>query len=150
MHMHLVMFQVLDRQYFEVIDNQVVPVGEPILPASNEAGWKDTVMCHPNQITRVITRFENYTGRYSYHCHILEHEEHEMMRQFETRCIKGDTNQDTAVNGADIALFVSGLVDNAPDGTAVFCATDVDDNGILESGVDVPLFVACLLQSSCP
>ena len=34
----------------------------------------------PNQLTRVIARFEDYTGRYVYHCHILEHESNEMMR----------------------------------------------------------------------
>jgi hypothetical protein len=35
-------------------------------------------------ITRVIARFEDYTGLYAYHCHIAEHEDHEMMRQFRT------------------------------------------------------------------
>src|SRR4029434_1988638 len=34
------------------------------------------------QITRVIARFEDYAGLFPYHCHILEHEDHEMMRQF--------------------------------------------------------------------
>jgi len=86
MHMHLVFFQVLDRQDFVIINGEVVPVGDPVPPAANEAGWKDTVMAHPNQITRVIARFEDYTGRYPYHCHILEHEDHEMMRQFEVLC----------------------------------------------------------------
>jgi hypothetical protein len=38
---------------------------------------------------RVITRFTDYTGKYPYHCHILEHEEHEMMRQFEVVDLTG-------------------------------------------------------------
>jgi len=38
---------------------------------------------YPNEIVRVIARFEDYTGLYPYHCHILEHEDHEMMRQFQ-------------------------------------------------------------------
>ena len=38
---------------------------------------------HPLEILRVIARFEDYTGQYAYHCHILEHEDHEMMRQFQ-------------------------------------------------------------------
>lgn|GEM_PF-2997741 len=38
---------------------------------------------NPQEITRVIARFEDYTGRFPYHCHILEHKDHEMMRQFE-------------------------------------------------------------------
>ncbi|MHC4140484.1 MAG: multicopper oxidase domain-containing protein [Planctomycetota bacterium] len=84
MHLHLVMFQVLDRQGFDEIGGEVVPIGSPVPPPPQEAGWKDTVQVGPNEIVRVIAHFENYTGRYSYHCHILEHEDHEMMRQFET------------------------------------------------------------------
>jgi spore coat protein A, manganese oxidase len=83
MHLHLVMSQILDRQDFAVVDGQIVPLGSPQPPAPNEAGWKDTFQAPPMQITRVITRFEDYTGRYPYHCHILEHEDQEMMRQFQ-------------------------------------------------------------------
>lgn len=86
MHMHLVSFQVLDRQNFTVIGGEVVPTGSRITPPANELGWKDTVQCPPNQITRVIARFDGFTGRFPYHCHMLEHEDHEMMRQFEV-CI---------------------------------------------------------------
>jgi cysteine-rich repeat protein len=85
MHMHLVMFQILDRDSFTKDPNGVIiPGGDPQPPLAEEAGWKDTVMVGPNQIVRVITRFEAYKGKYPYHCHILEHEEHEMMRQFQT------------------------------------------------------------------
>ncbi len=83
MHMHLVMFQVLDRQPFEIIGGNITPIGSPVPPPPHEAGWKDTVQVGPNEIVRVIARFENYTGKFAYHCHILEHEDHEMMRQFE-------------------------------------------------------------------
>jgi spore coat protein A len=82
MHMHLVMFQVLDRQAFDVVGGEVVPIGSPVPPPTHEAGWKDTVQVGPNEIVRVIARFENYTGKFPYHCHILEHEDHEMMREF--------------------------------------------------------------------
>ena len=41
-------------------------------------------MVGPNEIVRVIARFEGFKGKYPYHCHILEHEDHEMMRQFQT------------------------------------------------------------------
>jgi cysteine-rich repeat protein len=84
MHMHLVMFQVLDRQDFTIVDDEVVPIGSPSPPAPEESGWKDTVQVGPNEIVRVIARFEDYTGLFPYHCHILEHEDHEMMRQFQT------------------------------------------------------------------
>ena len=83
MHLHLVLMQVLDRQPFIFTNNMVVPTGPRVAPSANEAGWKDTVPCPPNEITRVITRFDGFAGRYPYHCHIIEHEDHEMMRQFE-------------------------------------------------------------------
>jgi hypothetical protein len=83
MHLHLVMFQVLDRQAFTVEGDSVIAVGPRIPPDPTQAGWKDTVPVLPNEMVRVIARFEDYTGRFAYHCHILEHEDHEMMRQFE-------------------------------------------------------------------
>lgn len=146
MHMHLVMFQPVNRQDFEVVGGQIVPIGDPIPPPANEAGWKDTIMCQPNQITRVVAKFEDYVGKYAYHCHILEHEEHAMMRQFETTCIKGDTNQDAKVNGLDIQEFVDALTIGAMSGTAEFCATDMDDNMLLDSVTDTGLFVNALLN----
>jgi spore coat protein A len=51
--------------------------------AAEEAGWKDTVRCESGQVTRIIVPFEGYTGRYVWHCHILEHEDNEMMRPYE-------------------------------------------------------------------
>jgi len=85
MHMHLVMFQVLDRDGFtKGPGGEIIPNGTPQAPPAEENGWKDTAMVAPNQILRIITRFEGYKGKYPYHCHILEHEEHEMMRQFQT------------------------------------------------------------------
>ena len=82
MHMHLVMFQVLDRTPVTFVGDSTV-FGTPVPPDSSQRGWKDTVPVLPNEAVRVIARFEDYTGRYPYHCHILEHEDHEMMRQFE-------------------------------------------------------------------
>ena len=52
-------------------------------PDPYEAGWKDTVRAHSKMITRIIVRFEGYTGRYVWHCHVLEHEDNEMMRPYE-------------------------------------------------------------------
>lgn len=83
MHMHLVQFQVLDRQPFVLVDGNVQTTGPAVAPDSSDAGWKDTTPVRPFEIVRVICRFEDYTGKYPYHCHILEHEEHEMMRQFQ-------------------------------------------------------------------
>jgi spore coat protein A len=83
MHMHLVAFQVLDRQAINEATGE--PEGPILQPSAQEKGWKDTANCPPGFRTRVITRFDGFTGQYPYHCHILEHEDHEMMRQFEVR-----------------------------------------------------------------
>jgi spore coat protein A len=82
MHIHLVFFQVLDRQSFDEVGGLVVPAGSPVPPPAHEMGWKDTVRVGPGEIVRVIARFEDYEGLFPYHCHILEHEDHEMMREF--------------------------------------------------------------------
>jgi spore coat protein A len=84
MHMHLVAFQIIDRQPFTLQGGQIVPTGTPTPPDASEAGWKDTAPVGPNEILRVIARFEDYAGDYPYHCHIIEHEDNEMMRQFES------------------------------------------------------------------
>jgi spore coat protein A len=84
MHMHLVFFQVLDREAFTEVGGLVVPSGNRVAPPAYESGWKDTVQVNPDEIVRVIARFEDYAGLFPYHCHILEHEDHEMMRQFQT------------------------------------------------------------------
>ncbi len=108
MHMHLVAFQVLDRQNFEMVGGQVVPIGSRTPPPPEEAGWKDTVRSQPGQITRVIARFEDYLGKFPYHCHILEHEDHEMMRQFQTTCYANCDMSQTApvLNVADFTCFL--------------------------------------------
>ncbi len=86
-HLHLVRFQILDRQPYEPwayqTKQQLKFLGPPQPPAPNEAGWKDTVRADPRMVTRIIIPFEGFTGRYVWHCHILEHEDNEMMRPFE-------------------------------------------------------------------
>jgi len=86
-HLHLVRFQILDRRSFDVAaywtTGQLKYTGAPTLPDPGEAGWKDTVRADPAMVTRIITKFEGFTGRYVWHCHILEHEDNEMMRPFE-------------------------------------------------------------------
>jgi FtsP/CotA-like multicopper oxidase with cupredoxin domain len=123
-HLHLVQFQLLDRQNFNVGEYKKIrdanngmlslndPVAdlpiepylleEPIDPDENEKGWKDTLRMNPNQITRIRVRFapqdiplncsepgKNYYPfdpsfgpGYVWHCHILDHEDNEMMRPY--------------------------------------------------------------------
>jgi spore coat protein A, manganese oxidase len=86
-HLHLVRFQILDRRRFEsfayVSKRELRFTGQPVPPDASEAGWKDTVRAEPGMVTRIIVRFEGYAGRYVWHCHILEHEDNEMMRPYE-------------------------------------------------------------------
>jgi spore coat protein A len=94
-HFHLVNVQVIQRQPFSG-DPSNFSVGQPIPPDPNEIGWKETVQMNPGEITTVIMQFNlpilptaamrnavsPRTGgkEYVWHCHILEHEEHDMMR----------------------------------------------------------------------
>lgn len=94
-HFHLVNVQVLSRQPFEIESYDGTPTftGPPRSPDLNELGWKETVRMNPGECTTVIMKFDlprtpfvvpesNRTGGHEYvwHCHILEHEEHDMMR----------------------------------------------------------------------
>jgi spore coat protein A len=141
MHMHLVMFQVLDRQAFEEVGGNVVPIGSPVPPPAHEAGWKDTVQVGPNEILRVIARFEDFTGRFPYHCHILEHEDHEMMRQFETVTTCGDGVLGVPAEECDDGNGVAG------DGCSPACQIEdecrngVDDDG--DGRTDYPADPGC-------
>jgi len=94
-HLHGVAFQVLGRQKFRADDSDkemedggtggvlsnIRTLGQPKGPAANEAGWKDTVIMYPGEVTRIIATFTR-PGEYVWHCHILSHEDHEMMRPY--------------------------------------------------------------------
>jgi spore coat protein A len=86
-HLHLVRFQILDRRPFDFAtykkSGTLTYTGPPIPPEAHEAGWKDTVRTDALHATRIIVRFEGYKGRYVWHCHVLEHEDNEMMRPYE-------------------------------------------------------------------
>jgi spore coat protein A len=75
-HLHLVRFEVLGRSG---IDGSVSVVGDS--PQPWERGFKDTVIAYPGEITRVKARFD-IAGLYVWHCHIVEHEDNEMMRPY--------------------------------------------------------------------
>ncbi len=104
MHPHLVPFQILNRQRIDTkgflaawnawiaggrvgirptVDNFLV--GAAYGPAPEETGWKDTAKAYPGEVLRTIAKFELAAGlpsgvyRYVCHCHILEHEENDMM-----------------------------------------------------------------------
>jgi spore coat protein A len=85
-HLHAVHFQLLDRRPFDVrryqSTSEVVLTGKVLQSAPEERGWKDTVLCPPGQVTRIIIPFAGEPGRFVWHCHMLEHEDNEMMRPF--------------------------------------------------------------------
>jgi spore coat protein A len=103
MHLHLVQFQLLDRQPFMVQDDEPVLTGTPTGPALEEAGWKDTILVPGFQVTRIIARFQDYAGRFTYTCQALEHEDHEMVRPFQVCGDGGCPTQDAATDGVDAA-----------------------------------------------
>jgi spore coat protein A len=97
-HMHLVDFRVLDRQAFTaalspklntdgsagaILDPlSIAKQGTPVAANAWEGGRKDTTKAFPGEVTRVLVSFKR-TGEYVFHCHILSHEDHEMMRPYE-------------------------------------------------------------------
>jgi len=99
-HVHLDPFQILSRRpiRYEIarggIEDLLITAAVTLErdPADqldhtiddNERGLKDTVRVNPNEVVEIALRFTNYSGRYMYHCHILEHEDRDMMRPFVT------------------------------------------------------------------
>jgi FtsP/CotA-like multicopper oxidase with cupredoxin domain len=96
-HVHLDAFQVLDRHPAAVDqpDDGITTLGTSATVRighgpddaihrldDNELGLKDTVRINPNEVVDIVVRFDVFCGRYMYHCHILEHEDHDMMRPF--------------------------------------------------------------------
>ncbi len=99
-HLHLVQFQVVGRlklrdetyhdaykAYYEHGRTGQAPNpmdfvdGKLIEPNPWERGRKDTVIANPGEITQIIAHFD-MLGQYVWHCHILEHEDNEMMRPY--------------------------------------------------------------------
>jgi spore coat protein A, manganese oxidase len=103
MHVHLVQFQVVGRTPFDAeayeaaygtpdgvpggIDPTPFATGSMEPPDPTERGFKDTVKANPGQFTRIRAKFDLPTGvtppqDYVHHCHIVEHEDNDMMRPF--------------------------------------------------------------------
>ena len=86
MHVHEVTFEVVSRQRLVLnADGEVVePIrldGDVLPPEPWESGFKDTVVAYPGQATRIKARFAT-PGQFVWHCHIVEHEDNEMMRPY--------------------------------------------------------------------
>ncbi len=84
MHVHEVAFEVVNRQPIEFTEEghgNITPVGEPRDAEPWESGFKDTVIAYPGEVTRLRLRFDK-EGQFVWHCHIVEHEDNEMMRPY--------------------------------------------------------------------
>ena len=86
MHVHEVAFEVVNRQALVTNeDGETVPparlVGDPRPPEPWENGLKDTVIAYPGEVTRIKAKFGT-PGQFVWHCHIVEHEDNEMMRPY--------------------------------------------------------------------
>lgn len=87
-HIHELGFQIVNRQKFTAVQDatsgalsNIRLIGKPKPPEVNERGWKDTAPMFPGEVTRVVARFDKL-GEFVWHCHILSHEDHEMMRPY--------------------------------------------------------------------
>ncbi|MBR8640568.1 multicopper oxidase domain-containing protein [Streptomyces tuirus] len=97
MHIHTTSFQILERQTYDVSGFKTFTMADgsigcgtatpvvwtgagTVLPA--EEGWKDTVRANAGELVTVVGYFGDTAGKYVYHCHMLEHEDMGMMRQF--------------------------------------------------------------------
>lgn len=100
-HLHLVAFRIIERRNITIDDDDILikdqtqhdgsigfggildnyTLGDITPISDNEKGLKDTHIVLPGQKTKVLATFDR-PGRYVWHCHILSHEDHEMMRPF--------------------------------------------------------------------
>ena len=86
MHVHEVVFEVVNREglVLDATGDVVQPIqldGVITPPEPWETGFKDTVTAYPGQVTRIRAQFKT-PGQFVWHCHIVEHEDNEMMRPF--------------------------------------------------------------------
>ena len=77
-HIHQTQFRILDRAPFNP-EQPTLPPGPARPPEAWETGLKDTLIAYPGEVTRLVARFD-LNGQYVWHCHILDHEDHDMMR----------------------------------------------------------------------
>jgi FtsP/CotA-like multicopper oxidase with cupredoxin domain len=93
-HLHLVKFKVTGRR--GVAGGPSLIPGNGVQPWEN--GWKDTVIAYPGEVTSVAATFD-IDGLYVWHCHIIEHEDNEMMVPY---CVGEPT---AAIGGCDNLAF---------------------------------------------
>ncbi len=139
-HMHLVEMQLVGRTPFDQVmyETDLYSAGMPLpgmgpdpiqpnagahglgqmaLPLPWETGWKDTLISYPGEITTVITKFGDFSGPYPVHCHILEHEDNEMMLRYEVQAgVRTVDLSAISVTGTTTVTATVTLTGRAPNG----------------------------------
>ena len=77
-HVHNLQFRVIER----LPGRGLASVYDTMRAGLVDEGWKDVVIVMPGERVRVLMRFTDHAGLYLYHCHILEHEDLGMMRNY--------------------------------------------------------------------
>ncbi len=78
-HVHGLQFQIIERQLDAAYDDGSF---DTIINNYVDEGWHDTVLLLPGEHVKVLLKFEDYLGLFLYHCHVLEHEDNGMMRNY--------------------------------------------------------------------
>ena len=78
MHVHGLQFRVLGRSVSDKFAAEYATVKAGLV----DEGWKDTVLVMPGERVRILLRFADYPGLFLYHCHMLEHEDSGLMRNY--------------------------------------------------------------------
>lgn len=81
MHIHGVQFQILERS----IAPELADAWKSVSAGYVDQGWKDEVLLMPGERAKVLVRFKDYTGLFAYHCHMLEHGDTGLMRNYRVR-----------------------------------------------------------------
>lgn len=120
-HLHLVHFQVLSTQKFNVKKSTfgenppvVKLLGQPAAPSPENAGRKDTFVVLPGEVATVKAFFDK-KGEYVWHCHILSHEDHDMMRPLYVGPIPDSYYEKLALT-MEKAIIDAGLTLDTPEG----------------------------------
>jgi spore coat protein A len=104
MHLHLVQFRIVERQGYDTAtmlsSGRLRLIGITRAPEPNEVGRKDTALVYPGEVLTILVHFEGYAGRFVFHCHMLEHEDNDMMRPYEVLPADAESLSDNKTSGA--------------------------------------------------
>jgi len=128
MHVHLVRFQILSKT--DLTTGQPIPLQPWELNT-----WKDIVHIPANTRARIIMDFDDYAGRFPSHCHLLDHEDHEMMRQFQAINDPANCNNDGT---CDLGEDCRSCAGDCAQVSGALCGNDLCEGGDGENFITCP------------